>query len=75
MRATYLGRDPGFCISSALDLMSWAWLTTLVMQIQVPCRPSGHLAIQCRGSRRTWKFGENPARSRHCVSLERTALP
>src|SRR5918994_1566455 len=26
-------------------------------------------AVVFRRSRRTWKFGENPARSRHCVSL------
>ena len=42
---------------------------------QIQVLPSvGHLAIQCRGSRRTWKFGENPARSRHCVSWT-NALP
>ena len=30
---------------------------------------AGWRAVVFRRSRRTWKFGENPARSRHCVSL------
>ncbi len=53
---------------SGPDRMFRAWQATLVMQIQGSALVVERLAIQCWGSRRTWKFGENPARSRHCVS-------
>jgi hypothetical protein len=65
---------------SGSDRMFRAWQATLVMQIQGSALIVERLAIQCWGSRRTWKFGENPARSRHCVSWDElhcleTALP
>jgi hypothetical protein len=41
-----------------------------MMQIQGSVLIVERLAIQCWGSRRIWKFGENPARSRHCVSWD-----